>query len=94
MLFGVALDFINDNERTIVLKVYQVVEQYIRLSIRKKYPNYPEPSLYYVPDHTFKKTGNGKTAAVLNECLSCGKLRWSFEINQDYKSYIPIARLV
>ena len=94
MQFGVALDFMNDNERIVVLKVFQVIEQYIRLSIRKNHPNYPTPSLCYVPNRTFKMLENGKTEVNLNGCIACGKLRWSFEINQDCKTHTPISTLL
>lgn len=89
----IRLDFMNEGERTVVLRVFQVVERYIQEYLNSNHPDKPNIMLYFVPEMKIKTRHSGKREIYWDEKIALGRLDWSFNIDMDCKCPPPIKRL-
>lgn len=89
----IQLNLMDESERTVVLRVFQVVEQYIQEYLNVNHPDKPGILLYFVPKQEFKRRSSGKPQVVWNDHIASGQLEWSFNIDMDCKCPPPIKRL-
>ena len=91
---GIELSFMNESERAVVLRVFQVVEQFIQEYLNINHPDKPSILLYFVPEMKIKTRHSSRKPEIYwNDHIASGKLEWSFCIDMNCKCPPPIKRL-